>query len=118
MLESNNLLGQYVATLGRVLASACVTDRAGRETALAPAVQQLGHDMRQAHERGKRLLFVGNGGSAGICSHLATDFSKNGGMRALALNDSAVLTCLGANRQDDAGLQFNDDTILVLPARK
>lgn len=31
---------------------------------------------------------------------------------------TAVLICLGANRQDDAGLQFNDDTILVLPARK
>lgn len=31
---------------------------------------------------------------------------------------TAVLVCLGANRQDDAGLPFNDDTIIVLPARK
>lgn len=41
-----------------------------------------------------RLLFVGNGGSAAIASHMATDYSKNGLMRASAFNDPAVLTCL------------------------
>ena len=40
-------------------------------------------------------MFVGNGGSAGICSHLAIDFSKNGGLRAMAFNDPSALTCLG-----------------------
>ena len=40
-------------------------------------------------------MFVGNGGSAGIASHLAIDFSKNGGMRAMAFNDPSALTCLG-----------------------
>lgn len=95
MLESNNLVSQYVSDLARVLTSACVTDKNGNEIALVQAVTRLGQDMRDAHDRGNRILFVGNGGSAGICSHLATDFSKNGGMRALALNDSAVLTCLG-----------------------
>ena len=48
-----------------------------------------------AHLNGKKLLFVGNGGSAGICSHMATDYSKNGGIRSLAFNDGSVLTCLG-----------------------
>ena len=38
---------------------------------------------------------IGNGGSAGIASHMANDFSKNGGLRALAFNDPSVLTCLG-----------------------
>ncbi|MBF0560645.1 MAG: SIS domain-containing protein [Alphaproteobacteria bacterium] len=42
-----------------------------------------------------KIMFIGNGGSAGICSHMATDFSKNGGMRSLAFNDGALLTCLG-----------------------
>ena len=40
-------------------------------------------------------MFVGNGGSAGIASHLAIDFSKNGGLRSLAFNDASALTCLG-----------------------
>jgi D-sedoheptulose 7-phosphate isomerase len=40
-------------------------------------------------------MFVGNGGSAAIASHLAIDFSKSGGLRSLAFNDASALTCLG-----------------------
>jgi len=47
-----------------------------------------------AHQNGNKVIFVGNGGSAGICSHTAVDYSKNGGIRSLACNDGAVLTCL------------------------
>src|SRR5262245_61417137 len=38
---------------------------------------------------------MGKGGSASIASHLPIDFSKNGGLRSLAFNDSSALTCLG-----------------------
>ena len=31
----------------------------------------------------------------GIASHMAVDFSKNGGMRSTAFGDGAMLTCLG-----------------------
>jgi D-sedoheptulose 7-phosphate isomerase len=40
-------------------------------------------------------MFIGNGGSAGIASHMAIDFSKNGGIPAMCFNDGAALTCLG-----------------------
>ena len=43
---------------------------------------------------GKKLLFIGNGGSATIASHMAEDFSKVAGIRAIAFNDGALLTCL------------------------
>jgi D-sedoheptulose 7-phosphate isomerase len=49
----------------------------------------------QAHAAGNKLIFVGNGGSAAIASHMATDYSKNGNVRSLALNDGSMLTCLG-----------------------
>lgn len=42
----------------------------------------------------KKVLFIGNGGSAAIASHMAVDFWKNGGIKALAFNDSSLLTCL------------------------
>lgn len=42
----------------------------------------------------KKLLFIGNGGSASIASHMATDFCKNANLPALAFNDSSLLTCL------------------------
>ena len=43
--------------------------------------------------RGK-IMLVGNGASASIASHMATDLWKNGGIRATAFNDSSLLTCI------------------------
>ena len=49
---------------------------------------------RDAHQAGCKVIFIGNGGSAAICSHLAIDYTKNGGIRSVAFNDAATLTCL------------------------
>lgn len=43
----------------------------------------------------KKIMFIGNGGSAGIASHMALDYWRNGGIRALCFNDGALLTCIG-----------------------
>ena len=42
----------------------------------------------------KKLIFIGNGGSASIASHMATDFLKNGEISAIAFNDASLITCL------------------------
>ena len=54
-------------------------------------------DLNAAHEmlhKAERILFIGNGGSAAIASHLAVDFQKNGGVTSMAFNDAPMLTCL------------------------
>lgn len=43
---------------------------------------------------GRKIIFIGNGASSSISSHMATDYWKNGGMRAMAFNDAALLTCI------------------------
>jgi len=43
--------------------------------------------------KNKKIILIGNGGSAAIASHQATDLWKNGGIRALAFNDASLLTC-------------------------
>ncbi len=48
-----------------------------------------------AADKGGKQMFIGNGGSAAIASHMAIDFSKNGGLPAMCFNDGAALTCLG-----------------------
>ncbi|MBF0343325.1 MAG: SIS domain-containing protein [Nitrospirae bacterium] len=50
--------------------------------------------VRQTYS-GHKVIFVGNGGSASISSHMAIDFWKNGKMKAISFNDGAQLTCLG-----------------------
>ena len=47
-----------------------------------------------SHSNGNRVIFIGNGGSSAIASHMAVDFTKNGGIRAIAFNDAPTLTCL------------------------
>ena len=49
---------------------------------------------RQARA-GHKVLFIGNGASAAISSHMAADFWKTGGMKTLAFNDGVLLTCMG-----------------------
>lgn len=41
-----------------------------------------------------RIFFFGNGASASFANHMALDWSKNGGILALSLSDSALLTAL------------------------
>lgn len=40
------------------------------------------------------IYFVGNGASSTMASHMAADALKNGKLRALALNDAAILTAV------------------------
>jgi D-sedoheptulose 7-phosphate isomerase len=88
-------LQSYFVTLSDLLCQVEVTSSAGQRVELADAATALMERARATHAAGNKLIFVGNGGSAAIASHMATDYSKNGGVRALALNDASMLTCLG-----------------------
>jgi len=88
-------LQKYFATLSDLLCHVEVTGKSGEPVDYAGAATALMGAARQTHAAGNKLMFVGNGGSAAIASHMATDYSKNGGVRALALNDASLLTCLG-----------------------
>jgi D-sedoheptulose 7-phosphate isomerase len=88
-------LDRYFGTLVDALRSVEVTDRAARVQTLEQGCEWVRNAAREAHNGGNKLMFIGNGGSAGIAGHLAIDFSKNGGLRALAFNDPMALTCVG-----------------------
>jgi D-sedoheptulose 7-phosphate isomerase len=88
-------LNQYFGTLADLLRNAEVTDRISNKLPLDEGCEWMRKAAHETHDAGNKIIFVGNGGSAGIASHLAIDFSKNGGLRALAFNDPSALTCLG-----------------------
>lgn len=60
---------------------------------------ELNEKTKKIKENGGRLFFFGNGASASFSNHMALDWSKNGGILALCLSDSAMLTAL-ANDYD------------------
>jgi D-sedoheptulose 7-phosphate isomerase len=85
----------YFAALASHLNHTAATLGAGVPVEVAEAMASVIERARQAQAAGNKLLFVGNGGSAGIASHSAIDYTKAGNLRALSLNDGAALTCLG-----------------------
>jgi len=88
-------LDNYFRMQADLLCTAEVSSASGTRMGLCEAINWAMTHARAVHAAGNKLIFVGNGGSAAIASHMATDYSKNGGIRALAMNDSSMLTCLG-----------------------
>lgn len=87
-------LDRYFAMLEGLQRGAEVTDRSGQAIPLEQGCEWVRKAAHATHDGDNKIIFVGNGGSAGIASHLAIDFSKNGGLRSMAFNDPAALTCL------------------------
>jgi D-sedoheptulose 7-phosphate isomerase len=85
----------YFDTLADLVRNVTVTGESGQVLTVDQGFGRVSQLAHAAHDAGNKVIFVGNGGSAGIASHLAIDFSKNGGMRSLTFNDAAALTCLG-----------------------
>jgi D-sedoheptulose 7-phosphate isomerase len=88
-------LGPYFDTLFKATREAECTASGGESLTIDAAFEEVCKLCHGAHESGNKVMFIGNGGSMGIATHMAVDFSKNGGMRAMAFGDGAVLTCLG-----------------------
>src|SRR5262245_13118871 len=84
----------YFAQLERCCLEAEVTNASGAEIPLNDAFFSIVQHLRDAHEAGNKVMFIGNGGSAGIASHMAIDHCKNGNIRSVAFNDAAAITCL------------------------
>ena len=88
------LVESYVDVLASTLRTAVATDLHGKSVALDVAIEWAVGTARRVTADGGKVIFAGNGGSAAIASHMATDYNKNGGLRAWAMNDSSMLTCL------------------------
>ena len=46
-----------------------------------------------ASDNGKKVIIVGNGGSAAMASHVSVDLTKNAGIRCVNFNESNLITC-------------------------
>lgn len=86
---------KYFSALKTCLERTDITGNLPDETfEVDPGLKAMEDMMRAAHKAGGKVIFIGNGGSAAVASHMAVDYSKNKGIRAVALNDAAMLTCL------------------------
>ncbi len=67
----------------------------------------------QARTAHSKLVLAGNGASASISSHLAADFTKHAGVRAMAFNDANLITALandcGYENWISKAIEFHSD---------
>ncbi len=84
----------YYSNLSDKLEKIQATRKDGSGLDFFAAIESAGQLAMAQTEAGRKIIFIGNGASASIASHMSTDFWKNGSMRAIAFNDAALLTCL------------------------
>jgi D-sedoheptulose 7-phosphate isomerase len=89
------MIPKFLVELGDMLQRVEASDRPGGTLECAEAIDRAVALVRGQTAAGRKVIFIGNGGSAAIASHQAVDYWKNGGMRAVAFNDSSLLTCVG-----------------------
>ena len=83
---------KYFASFDEAVKAIVVTDAAQNKIEFAKAVETIVSMLKDVQAKNKKLMLVGNGGSASICSHMSVDYWKNGNIKATAFNDSSLLT--------------------------
>ena len=84
----------YLQTLSDLLLNVEVTDARGTLIGLDGGVEQAVELLMAARAFKRKVMLVGNGGSAAIVSHVHNDLSKTLGIRALVFNETPLLTAL------------------------
>jgi len=85
---------KYFKDIHNLLKITQVTDAHGQSALADSSLCRIIRRVINLKEKNNKLIFIGNGGSASIASHMATDFLKNGGIPAIAFNDASLITCL------------------------
>ena len=67
--------------------------RALRDEQVVGKLVELKSLMLATHARRRKVIFVGNGGSAAIASHCAVDFTKTASVRCINFNEADLITC-------------------------
>lgn len=89
-----DFIEKYFRDFASSVDSVSVTGSKGAKLKMVEGIEGACELIKGVGRSGKKLIFIGNGGSAGIASHMAVDFWKNGGIKAIAFNDSSLLTCI------------------------
>ena len=110
---------QHLQKLNGLCANAEANFKDGSMADMDEALQWAIDTIAGVQNNKAKVMFIGNGGSAAIASHMAIDFTRNGGVAAMAFNDAAALTCYGNDFgyeqvfAKQVALQARDSDLLV-----
>jgi len=93
--ESSCYFRDYCQRIDRAMATMESSNRSGQQIDSEKAIDLLCECSHTIFESGRKQYICGNGASAAFASHMALDWTKNGGVPTLSFNDSALLTAMG-----------------------
>lgn len=83
-----------LSEFSNLLNNAIVTDISGQKLPLELGLNEIVLTLKKCREDKGTVYIVGNGGSAAIASHVVIDLLNMAAMKAMAMLDSAVVTCI------------------------
>ncbi len=86
---------EYSAEIEAYLKNAIVTDENGQTLEINLGFRVLAKLSETCRKSHGEIIFVGNGASATMASHLSADIFKNAEIRTRVLTDTALLTAMG-----------------------
>lgn len=89
-----DVISSYISDLHELFLNTKITDKDKNLIGFHPGMERVACAILAASSRGKKVIFIGNGGSAAIASHKALDFWFTGGIKAVNFSDSSLLTCV------------------------
>jgi D-sedoheptulose 7-phosphate isomerase len=104
----------YFNTLYHLQLNTKVTNSYGHDISLSEGFKTYIQYVKATRIHHSKIMFIGNGGSASIASHMAIDYSKNGQLPASAFSDASALTCLS----NDYGYEYVFAKQIEFHARK
>ncbi len=92
----------YLEKMWDVLKNIEITDSNDKTYSFEEGVNRVVSEYNRLKKTGNKIIFIGNGGSAGIASHQSADYTKNGKLPAITFFDPSLLTCIS----NDYGYEY------------
>lgn len=89
-----NIVSNYIDDLNHFFIQTKATDFERNKIKLNDALIEAAKMVIRANSFGKKMIFIGNGGSAATASHKALDYWFTGKIRGISFSDHANLTCI------------------------
>ena len=87
-------LSARMAQLGAIIGACAVSNKQGDDLGAEGGITTASRLLADVRSNNGAVYVIGNGGSAGIASHVITDFVNVAKLRAYTLHDSSLLTCM------------------------
>jgi D-sedoheptulose 7-phosphate isomerase len=85
---------EYFKQIQNFLGNVSVKDNFNKSLILEDSFRRMIKLISGLKKKKNKIMFIGNGGSASISSHMGVDFLKNAGVPAITFNDASLITCI------------------------